>query len=98
MSDPITCPECGGKRGQRLGRLFLACRFCQGRGQVGGEHEPAEPCPPPSGPPPVWENPRWQTDPATAVLGCRWCLGARTVTSVDRETRTMTTTPCTACT
>jgi len=42
MTDPITCPECGGEGVERLGPLALACRFCQGAGEVGGENEPAE--------------------------------------------------------
>lgn len=92
MTDPITCPECHGKRGTRLGRLFLACIICGGRGIVGGEDEPGEPKPPP-----VWESPRW-ADPTIAwALPCRYCLGAGQVTSVNHATRTMTTTPCTAC-
>jgi hypothetical protein len=41
-TDPITCPECDGDGGQRLGRLRIACTFCGGLGWVGGEHEPAE--------------------------------------------------------
>lgn len=42
MTDPITCPQCGGSGAQHLGALTLQCRFCQGRGKVGGEFEPAE--------------------------------------------------------
>ncbi|MFC9973563.1 hypothetical protein ACFVH6_21980 [Spirillospora sp. NPDC127200] len=42
MSDPIICPECEGKCYQPIGTLRLRCGFCQGRGFVGGDHEPAE--------------------------------------------------------
>lgn len=42
MTDPITCPECGGTGQQALDTLRLACRFCLGRGEVGGDYEPAE--------------------------------------------------------
>lgn len=72
MTDPITCPECLGAKGERLGSLFLACRFCGGLGLVGGAHEPAEESPaPPEGPPPPWLH------PAVAASGlCPRCLGA----------------------
>jgi RecJ-like exonuclease len=42
VTDPITCPECEGRGETSIGPLRLLCRFCQGRGQVGGEFEPAE--------------------------------------------------------
>lgn len=42
MTDPITCPECEGSGETSIGRLRLMCRFCQGRGEVGGDYEPAE--------------------------------------------------------
>lgn len=42
MTDPITCPECDGRKEQRIGALRLRCPFCHGRGQVGGDFEPAE--------------------------------------------------------
>lgn len=42
MSDPITCPDCDGRGVEKIGPLTLACRFCLGRGQVGGDYEPAE--------------------------------------------------------
>lgn len=71
MTDPITCPECGGRRGQQLGALFLACPFCHGRGWVGGEHEPAEPPPPPSHRPPAWAH---RSLAGTGI--CGHCLGA----------------------
>ncbi|MFB4265314.1 hypothetical protein [Nonomuraea sp. GTA35] len=84
MTDPITCPECEGSKGTRLGRLFLACQFCGGTGQVGGDNEPAErgDQPPPS-PPPAWRHKVW-TDPWIASqLGCRYCLGSRQVAHVE---------------
>ncbi|MBG0831650.1 hypothetical protein HS041_28370 [Planomonospora sp. ID67723] len=96
MTDPIICPECGGDGGQRVGRLRLACRFCGGLGRVGGEHEPAERGgqEPPAGPPAVWEHRIWTDPVAAAALGCRRCLGAGTITHLDRATRTLTTAPC----
>ncbi|MEV7006877.1 hypothetical protein [Streptosporangium sp. NPDC051022] len=99
MTDPIACPECEGRRGQQLGGLFLACRFCGGRGQVGGEHEPAERGgdrePPPR--PAAWEHRVWSDPAVAAVLPCRYCLGARTVSHIDQESRRMTATACPAC-
>ncbi|MGC5010123.1 hypothetical protein ACLQ2R_05105 [Streptosporangium sp. DT93] len=94
MSDPITCPECEGEGGQRLGRLRIACRFCDGRGWVGAEQEPAEPPPPPAEQPPAWEHRIWFDSAAAAVLGCRYCLGSQTVAHLDAATRTLVMTPC----
>lgn len=42
MTDPINCPECDGSGQERIGTLTLQCRFCHGRGTVGGDFEPAE--------------------------------------------------------
>jgi hypothetical protein len=100
VSDRITCPECEGRRGQQLGEMFLACRFCGGLGWVGGSNEPAErgDQPPPAGPPPAWEHKVW-TDPAVAAaLPCRYCLGAKVVASVNDEAGTLVSAPCPACT
>ncbi|MEV8638816.1 hypothetical protein AB0395_44890 [Streptosporangium sp. NPDC051023] len=99
MTDPITCPECEGRKGQRLGELFLACRFCGGLGWVGGRNEPAErgECPPPAGPPPVWEHRVWQEPAVAAALLCRYCLGSRQVTTMNEEARTMTMAACPEC-
>ncbi|MFF0249912.1 hypothetical protein [Streptosporangium sandarakinum] len=94
MSDPITCPECEGAGGRRLGRLRIACPFCQGRGWVGGEHEPAEPAPAPAGPPPAGEHRIWSDPAAAAALGCRLCLGAKAVAHLDETTRTLVMVPC----
>ncbi|WP_436764335.1 hypothetical protein [Streptosporangium sp. V21-05] len=94
MSDPITCPECDGEGGQRLGRLRIACRFCHGRGWVGAEHEPAEPPPPPAERPPAWEHRIWSDSATAAFPGCRYCLGTETVAHVDASTRTLVMTPC----
>ncbi|MFB4294778.1 hypothetical protein ACBI99_44615 [Nonomuraea sp. ATR24] len=100
VTDPITCPECGGQRGERLGTLFLACRFCGGRGVVGGAHEPAEQSaePPPGGPPPAWQHRVWQDPWIAAAIGCRYCLGSRQVTHVDDEKGTLVTVPCSCAT
>ncbi|MGW4426401.1 hypothetical protein [Streptosporangium sp. NPDC004631] len=98
MTDPITCPECGGAKGQRLGALFLACRFCGGLGWVGGEHEPAErgdQAPPPR--PPAWEHRVWRDPVVSAALSCRYCLDTRQVTSIDEQARTMAMAACPAC-
>ncbi|MGN9783071.1 hypothetical protein ACTMTF_16685 [Nonomuraea sp. ZG12] len=90
MSDPITCPECEGRRGQRLGRMFLTCRFCQGRGWVGGAHEPAERDQnPPPVQPPAWEHKAWADPVVAAALPCRYCLGARSVAHVDEDSGTL---------
>ncbi|MEU8271245.1 hypothetical protein AB0B89_29310 [Sphaerisporangium sp. NPDC049002] len=94
MTDPITCPECSGAGGQRLGPLFLACRFCGGRRVVGGEHEPAEPPPPPTSPPPAWEHRIWRNPAIAAALPCRYCLGAGQVSHVDADARTLVSVPC----
>ena len=94
MSDPITCPECDGESGQRLGRLRIACRFCHGRGWGGAEHEPAEPPPPPAEPPPAWEHRIWSGSAAVAALGCRYCLGSKTVAHLEESTRTLVMAPC----
>lgn len=98
MTDPITCPECGGHKGQRLGELFLRCRFCGGLGWVGDHNEPAErgEHPPPE-PPPAWEHKVWRDPVVVAALPCRYCLGARTVSHIDEESRRMTTAACPAC-
>lgn len=94
MTDPITCPECDGQRGQQLGSLFLACLFCHGRGWVGGEHEPAEERPPPP------RTPAWG-HPAAAASGlCGHCLGARTVLRLgggESRATAVRTAPCPVC-
>lgn len=98
MTDPITCPECEGRKGQRLGELFLRCRFCGGLGWVGGHNEPAErgECPPPE-PPPAWEHKVWENPAVSAALSCRHCLGARRVTHIDEVARTLVTADCPVC-
>lgn len=42
MTDRIACPECAGRTETHIGSLRLRCRFCHGRGVVGGGFEPAE--------------------------------------------------------
>lgn len=99
MTDPITCPQCQGRKGQRYGALFLACPFCQGRGWVGGEHEPAEQAPePPDGPPPVWQDRRWRDPVVAEALGCPYCFGSGQVTHVDRERGALVTVACSCAT
>ncbi|MGW3352579.1 hypothetical protein ACWDA3_55600 [Nonomuraea rubra] len=95
MTDPITCPECGGQRGQQLGPLFLACLFCGGTGMVGGDNEPLSRCEKPPPPPPTATNhPIW-ADPATAkAFPCRLCLGSHQVTSIDEVAGTLVMVPC----
>ncbi|MCG5213481.1 hypothetical protein [Streptosporangium sp. KLBMP 9127] len=98
MTDPITCPECGGRKVQRFGRLALRCRFCHGRGWVGAEHEPAEPRPgPPPPPPAAWEHKVWREEQVREALACHYCLDAGSVTRVDRQARTLVSAPCPAC-
>ncbi|MEV4173965.1 hypothetical protein [Nonomuraea sp. NPDC049709] len=95
MTDPITCPECHGRRGEQLGDLFLACQFCGGRGWVGGDNEPAERGhgePPP--PPPASEHKVWSDPWIAAQLGCRYCLGSKQVSHIDEDAGTLVTVPC----
>ncbi|WP_143078904.1 hypothetical protein [Nonomuraea pusilla] len=70
MSGPATCPECGGRKGMRLGEHFLACPVCLGEGQVGGDGEPAA-----AGAErarrPAWEHPAVQ-----AAGLCGFCFSA----------------------
>ena len=98
MTDPITCPECHGRRGQLVGTAFLACRFCGGRGWVGGDNEPAErddrPLLPP---PPAWEHKVWADPTVSAKLPCRYCLGTRQVANVDEAAGTLVMAACPAC-
>jgi hypothetical protein len=99
MTDPITCPECHGRRGQVAGTAFLACQFCGGRGWVGGDNEPAERGnEPPPEPPPAWEHKVWRDPAVSTRLPCRYCLGARQVANVDDDTRVLVMAPCPVCT
>jgi RecJ-like exonuclease len=94
MTESMTCPECEGARGHRIGRLFLACPFCAGRGTVGGAHEPVDRLPPPSAPLSVAEHRVWR-DPAVAgYRSCRYCLGVGHLAHVDETTRTLSAAPC----
>ncbi|MFI7416107.1 hypothetical protein [Nonomuraea sp. NPDC049684] len=88
VTDPITCPECRGRRGVQLGELFLSCTFCGGLGQVGGENEPAERGaePPPDGPPPAWRHNVWSDPWIAETLKCRFCLGSKKVTHIEAGT------------
>lgn len=95
MTDPITCPECQGRKGQQVGGLFLACQFCGGLGWVGGENEPAERCEKP--PPPVapaWQHKVWSDPWIASALPCRLCLGSKQVTHIDEAAGTLVSVPC----
>ncbi|WP_327587022.1 hypothetical protein OHA25_08425 [Nonomuraea sp. NBC_00507] len=95
MTDPITCPECEGKRGQQLGPLFLACLFCGGRGWVGADNEPAEACQKPPPPPPTATDHKVWTDPyIAAAFPCRMCFGSKQVTHVDEDSGVLMTSTC----
>lgn len=95
MTDPITCPECGGRRGQLYGGLFLACQFCGGRGWVGGSNEPAERGDrPPPPPPPAWQHQVWQDPHIASAISCRVCFGSKQVAHVDEESGVLRTSPC----
>ncbi|WP_157594158.1 hypothetical protein [Streptosporangium amethystogenes] len=45
-------------------------------------------------PPPAWEHRIWSDSAAAAVLGCRYCLGSKTVAHLDESIRTLVMTPC----
>ena len=92
MTDPIRCPECEGRLGDQIGALFFACRFCQGRGWVGGEHEPGADVP--RRRVPVWENRMWNDPNVAATFTCRFCLDARQVAHIDEAAGTIVTVPC----
>ncbi|KAB8186888.1 hypothetical protein FH608_046205 [Nonomuraea phyllanthi] len=95
MTDPITCPECQGSKGELVGPLFLACRFCGGLGWVGGDNEPAEACSKPPPPEPTATNHRVWSDPVvSAAFPCRLCFGSRKVAHFDREAGTLVQVPC----
>ncbi len=95
MTDPITCPECEGRKGERLGPLFLRCLFCGGLGWVGGDNEPAEACQKPPPPPPTASDHKVWLDPyIAAAFPCRMCLGSRQVAHYNREARLMASAPC----
>lgn len=92
MAGADICHGCAGRKVQRLGRLFLLCVVCRGRGWVGGE-DPG-PWPEPDSPPPVWEDPRWLDPMVAAAFACRYCLGNGSVQHVDRGRKLMVTMPC----
>ncbi|GAA2300651.1 hypothetical protein GCM10010149_57190 [Nonomuraea roseoviolacea subsp. roseoviolacea] len=95
MSDRIACPECEGRKGLRIGDLFLSCQFCGGLGWVGDTNEPAERSgTPPAGPSPVWQHRVWSDPYVASQLDCRYCLGSRHITSIDEEAGTMRTISC----
>ncbi|MGW0806809.1 hypothetical protein [Nonomuraea sp. NPDC002799] len=93
MTDDIACPQCEGRRGELLGKLFLACTFCGGLGWVGGDNEPArhQAKPPPQSAVnhPVWNDP-W----IAAMIDCRYCLGSRRMAHIDEDAGTLITAPC----
>jgi len=95
MTDPITCPECEGRKGEHFAGLFLACRFCGGLGWVGADNEPAEGCQKPPPPQPTASNHKVWSDPwMSSVFPCRMCLGSREVAHVDGGSGRLVTLPC----
>lgn len=82
MSDVMDCPDCDGIGVDQLATgLTVACRFCCGRGWVGGEHEPAEDKPLSD----AATIPHWKTAGAeqrAEAFGCRQCLGTGLVVHV----------------
>ncbi|WP_067484863.1 hypothetical protein [Actinomadura hibisca] len=81
MTDKLQCPDCGGEGEQRIGSLTIACRFCMGRGYVGGDYEPAED-PAPGELPRPEDIPVWEEPGMDAFPGCKVCLGAGVVVHV----------------
>ncbi len=95
MTDPITCPECEGRKGIQLGDLFLACQFCGGLGRVGGSNEPAERGgQPPPEPPPAWAHKVWDDAWIASAISCRLCLGSGKISHVDEVVGTLVTVLC----
>lgn len=95
VTDHIACPECEGRRVERLAGLELACRFCGGLGWVGGDNEPAQRgVKPPPPPPNATNHPVWSDPWIAAAIGCRLCLGSRQVMHVDEEAGTLIKVPC----
>lgn len=96
VTDPIECPECGGRKGQRIGGLFLGCRFCGGLGWVGGDNEPAERGADLQAPPlpPAWQHRVWQDPFVSAAFPCRLCFGSGSLTHVDAQQGTLITIAC----
>lgn len=94
VTDPLACPECDGSGGDRVGPMFLACRFCAGRGWVGGAYEPAEGGAVPAERPPAWEDKIWNDPDIAAAFKCRLCLDSKQVSHVDDVARTLVTLPC----
>lgn len=105
MTDPITCPECDGHGTETIGALVMACRFCHGRGTVGGDYEPAQgghqrtdgyrnPIDGESYDPAVHGPlPAVQNHPAVRTLtGCRTCLGTGEIVNVSETDREKATT------
>ena len=93
-TEPITCPECGGSGEERYGPLTVACRFCSGRGEVGGRCEPALEAEPPEG----YGTPVWEDMAVAALPGCHVCLGAGVVAGLGAGAAGfLVTEPCPAC-
>ncbi|SDH96330.1 hypothetical protein SAMN05421505_12837 [Sinosporangium album] len=88
MTDPVTCPDCEGRKATRIGPLHLGCLRCGGTGALAGGPPASE------GLPPVWEHAIWRDPAVAAAIPCRYCMGARVVTSVNLATQTMATVPC----
>lgn len=96
VTDPVTCPQCGGSGEETLGPLTLWCRFCFGHGYVGGDHEPAEESPPPEGAGP----PAGESTPVRESGLCPACLGAGVVVGLGgtgEPAGSMVQAPCPLC-
>jgi hypothetical protein len=95
VSDPITCPQCEGRRWEPFGPLRIECAFCHGRGVVGGPDDPEEnPPQPPDAPPPAWKHKVWRDPFMSSAFPCRLCFGSRMVIHVDAEAGTVVQVPC----
>lgn len=92
VTDPITCPECGGSGEERYGPLTVACGFCSGLGEL-ARREPAENADPPQG----YGVPMWADAAVAALPGCHACLGAGVVVELGGAAGFLVTEPCPEC-
>lgn len=95
LTDRLECPDCAGTGRQIIGSLRLACRFCGGRGYVGGDHEPADDNVVRPMRRPVWHEPAAKT-----LTVCQMCFGTKKVVNLGgtgEPTGYMIEMPCPAC-